>query len=248
MFENQHIEMAQFTDTPVLANVIETPKPKTRRKLPLPLTFEERAGMGKSEIRVAATFQEYLDLAHDCDYRVHFRNGYIISFIEIDEKTNTVMGEATITHERLVMRFGYFLAEIFGLESDFQILGSNVKIFIGEQQKGVNPDVAVVKGEAEIRTYKSNRRTSKGVANPHLIVEVLSRGTRDFDLSEKLTDYKQISSLQQVIFAEQDSIWASTYIRVSANEWRNIDFTQLEDQIPVSDGFISLAKIYSKIF
>lgn len=242
------MDIAHVADAPVLANVLETPKNKTRRKLPLPLTFEERAGMGKAEIRVAATFQEYLDLAHDCDYRVHFRDGYIISFIEMEEKTNTIMGEATITHERLVMRFGYFLAEIFGLESDFQVLGSNVKIFIGEQQKGVNPDVAVVKGEAEIRTYKTNRRTMKGVANPYLIVEVLSRGTRDFDLSEKLTDYKQIPSLQQVIFAEQDRVWASTYIRVGANEWRNIDFTSLEGQIPVADGFISLAKLYSKIF
>ncbi len=242
------MDIAQFADTPVLLNVLETPKPKIRRKLPLPLSFEERAAMGKTEIRVAATFQEYLDLAHDCDYRVHFRNGHIISFIEIDEKTNTIMGEATITHERLVMRFGYFLANIFGFESDFQVLGSNVKIFMGEQQKGINPDVAVVKGEAEIRTYKTNRRTSKGVANPYLIVEVLSKGTRDFDLSEKLMDYKQIPSLQQVIFAEQNSVWASTYIRIGANEWRNIDFTNLEDEIPVAEGFIPLAKLYSKIF
>ena len=242
------MEIAHFADIPVSTNVLETPKTKTRRKLPLPLTFEERANMGKREIRVPATFQEYLDLAHECDYRVHFRNGHIISFIEIDEKTNTIMGEATIPHERLVMRFGYFLAEIFGIESDFQVLGSNVKIFIGEQQKGVNPDVAVVKGDAEIKTYKSNKRTSKGVANPYLIVEVLSKSTRDFDLSEKLTDYKLIPSLQQVIFAEQDSVWASTYIRVSANEWRNIDFMTLDDQIPVADGFISLSKLYSKIF
>jgi Uma2 family endonuclease len=242
------MDITHVADTSVLANVLEPPKMKVRRKLPLPLTFEERASMGKAEVRVAATFQEYLDLAHDCDYRVHFRNGQIISFIEIDEKTNTTMGEATITHERLVMRFGYFLAEIFGIDSDFQVLGSNIKIFIGEEQKGVNPDVAVVKGDAEIRTYKSNRRTSKGVANPFLIVEVLSKSTRDFDLSEKLMDYKLIPSLQQVIFAEQNSVWASTYIRVNANEWRNIDFTNIDDQIPVADGFISLAKLYSKMF
>lgn len=242
------MDIIYVPETPVSANTLEPSKPKTRRKLPLPLTFEERANMGKAEIRVAATFQEYLDLAHVCDYRVHFRNGQIISFIEFDEKTNTIMGEATITHERLVMRFGYFLAEILGIDSDFQILGSNVKIFIGEEQKGVNPDVAVVKGDAEIKTYKSNRRTSKGVANPFLIVEVLSKSTRDFDLSEKLMDYKQIPSLQQVIFAEQNSLWVSTYIRVNANEWRNIDFTNIDDQIPVADGFISLAKLYSKMF
>ncbi len=242
------MEIAHIAHTKDLEKVAETPKPKTRRKMPLPLTFEERADMGKREVRVAATFQEYLNLAHDCDYRVHYRNGEIISFIEIDEKTNIIMGEATVTHERLMVRFAYYLAQIFGIESDFQILGSNVKIFIGADRKGFNPDVAVVKGEADIQTYKSNRRTSKGITNPHLIVEILSKSTRDFDLSEKLVDYKLIPSLQQVIFAEQGSIWASTYIRINENEWRNIDFTNLESQIPVADGFISLEKIYSKIF
>ena len=242
------MEIAQIAQTKDSEKGAETPKPKTRRKLPLPLTFEERADMGKREVRVAATFEEYLDLAHDCDYRVHYRNGEIISFIEIDEKTNIIMGEATVTHERLVGRFIYYLTQIFGIDSDYQILGSNVKIFIGADRKGYNPDVAVVKGEAEIKAYKSNRRTSKGIVNPHVIVEILSKSTRDFDLSEKLVDYKQIPSLQQVIFAEQNSVWASTYIRVSENEWRNIDFTDLESQIPVADGFISLAQLYSKIF
>lgn len=242
------MEIARFTDTSVLANTSEVRKPKTRRKLPLPLSFEERADMGKREVRVDATFEEYLDLAHDCDYRVHYRNGQIISFIEIEEKTNTIMGEATVTHERLVVRFAYFLAQIFGIDSDYQILGSNVKIFIGAERNGYNPDVAVVNGDADIRTYKSNRRTSKGISNPYVLVEILSKSTRDFDLSEKLTDYKQIPSLQQMIFAEQGSVWASTYIRVSTNEWRNIDFTTLDGQIPVADGFISLAQLYSKIF
>ena len=242
------MEIAQIAHTKDSEKVSETPKSKIRRKLPLPLTFEERADLGKREVRVDATFEEYLDLAHDCDYRVHYRNGQIISFIEIEEKTNIIIGEATVTHERLFVRFAYYLTQIFGIESDFQILGSNVKIFIGADRKGFNPDVAVVNGEADIRTYKSNRRTSKGIANPHVIVEILSNSTRDFDLSEKLVDYKLIPSLQQVIFAEQNSVWASTYIRVSENEWRNIDFTNLESQIPVAHGFISLEKIYSKIF
>jgi hypothetical protein len=41
---------------------------------------------------------------------------------------------------------------------------------------------------------------------------------RDFDLFEKLADYKQIPSLQQVIFLEQNRLWASTYIRKGTHE------------------------------
>jgi Uma2 family endonuclease len=244
------MELAQIAESPVFETTIEASKPPItrRRRLPLPLTFAERADMGKREVRVAATFQEYLDLSHDCEYNVHYRNGFIISFIEIDEKTDIIMGEATITHERLVARFCYFLTEILGLESDFSVLGSNAKIFIGAERSGYNPDVMVVKGTPEIRKYKSNKRTSTGVVNPYLIVEILSKSTRDFDLSEKLMDYKLIPSLQQIIFVEQGAVWASTYVRKSDNEWRNLDFTSLDDSIPVADGSIALTQLYSKIF
>jgi Uma2 family endonuclease len=230
-----------------VASTTVTPKNR-RRRLPLPLSFEERADMGKQEVRVPATFEEYLDLSAECDYRVFYRNGHIISFIEIDEKTKTIMGEATVTHERIVMRIGHFLTELLGLESDFQIMGSNAKIFIAENKKGYNADVVVVQGEIEQKSYKSNKRTSKGIVNPHIIVEVLSDGTRNFDLSEKLEDYKQIPSIQQIIYVDHNNAWASTYIRQSTNQWLNIDYTTLSSQIPVNDGFLSLEKIYSKIF
>lgn len=230
-----------------VATTTVTPKTR-RRRLPLPLSFEERADMGKREVRVPATFEEYLDLSAECDYRVFYRNGHIISFIEIENKTKIILGEATTTHERIIARISYFLTEILGFDSDYSILGSNAKFFIGEDYKGYFADIIVIQGEIEQKSYKSNKRTTKGIANPYIIVEVLSEGTRNFDLSEKLEDYKQIPSVQQIIYVDQNNVWASTYIRQSANQWLNIDYTTLEEKIPVNDGFISLDKIYSKIF
>ena len=235
--------------TIALADIqVSLPKLRQRHRLPLPLTFEERANIGKQEMRVKATFEEYLDLSADCDYRVFYREGEIISFIEIDEKTKTIMGEATVTHERMVMRIGYFLTQILGIDSDYQVLGSNAKIFIGEDKKGYNADVVVVEGSVEQKSYKHNKRTSKGISNAHLIVEVLSNSTKNFDLTDKLEDYKNITSLQQIIYFDQNSISASTYIRKSKNEWLNVDYKSITDTIPVNNGFISLEKIYSKIF
>jgi Uma2 family endonuclease len=219
-----------------------------RKRRLLPISFEKRAAMNIREVRVNASFEEYLNLAYDCEYRLHYSDGQVISFIEIDQKTNTIMGEATVSHERLVMRFGFYLTQLLGVESPYQVLGSNVKIFIAEDHKAYNPDVAVVKGEVVEKKYKYNKRTSSGIANPYIIVEVLSDSTRRFDLSDKLRDYQLIPSLQQVIFVEQGTVWASTYIRKNANEWRNITFDATDAQIPVGDGFISLEKIYAKPF
>ena len=224
-----------------------TPVQRRKRTL-LPLTFEKRADMGVQEVRVDATFDEFINLVLDCDYRLQYSDGQIISFIEIDQKTNIIMGEATVSHERIVMRFGFYLAQILGINSGYQILGSNVKIFIAEDHKAYNPDVAVVKGEAIEKTYKYNKRTLKGIANPYIIVEVLSDSTRRFDLSEKLRAYQEIPSLEQVIFVEQGKIWASTFIRQSSKEWLNIHFDTLDAKIPVGGGFISLDNIYAKPF
>jgi Uma2 family endonuclease len=131
---------------------------------------------------------------------------------------------------------------------EYQVIGSNAKIFIGEERKGYNADVVVVEGAVQQRACKHNKRTSHGISNAHIIVEILSESTRNFDLTEKLEDYKQIPSLQQIIYFDQANVWASTYIRKNANEWLNIDYKSLTDSIPVKDGFIDLEKVYSKIF
>ncbi|HQU58610.1 MAG TPA: Uma2 family endonuclease [Saprospiraceae bacterium] len=220
-----------------------------RKRRHWPKTLEARMDLGVRELRAPATFEEYLALSEDCDYRIHYRDGHIISFLEIDEPTNAIMGEASVVHEALVMRIGKLLAELLEGQSNphFHILGSNARLFIAEDRKGYNADVTVVKGEIEQRTYKFNRRAVSGLTNPWLIVEVLSDSTRDFDLSEKLADYKQLPSLQQVIFIEQDYVSASTYIRTGAKEWRNLDFNALEDTIPVLDKAISLQRVYERI-
>lgn len=219
-----------------------------KSRLHFPRTFEDRADLGMRELRAPATFEEYLKLSLDCDFQLHYRDGHIISFIEIDAKTNTIMGEASVSHEAIVMRIGRLIDELFEAERQtYHLLGSNAKIFIGPERRGYNADVTVVKGEIKQQSYKYNRRSVSGITNPWLIVEVLSVSTRDFDLSEKLSDYKQIPSLQQIIFIDQSAVHVSTYIRVSENEWRNLDFHTPEALLPIGAKSISLRSIYQNI-
>lgn len=226
-------------------------QPRKKRRV-FPRTFEERLDIGLPVLRVPATWEEYLELADTADYRVQYREGHIISFLEIEETTNgTIMGEASIPHETLVGRFITQLSLLLDEpESDVLVMGSNLKLFLPEAHRGVNPDVTVVKGEPVVQEYVGKKRKSKGLTNPWLVVEILSNSTRDFDLSEKLNDYKQIPSLQQIIFAEQGSVWASTYIRLGDREWQNLDFDNLDDAIPLvgSEARIPLRKIFARMF
>ena len=71
--------------------------------------------------------------------------------------------------------------------------------------------------------------------------------THSYDLIEKFNRYKDISSLQQIIFIEQYWTEVKTYIRQPDNEWRLIENTEKSTAIPVANGFVELNDIYQKI-
>ena len=115
-------------------------QPRKKRRV-FPRTFEERLDIGLPVLRVPATWEEYLELADTADYRVQYREGHIISFLEIEETTNgTIMGEASIPHETLVMRFATQLSLLLDApESDVLVLCSNLKVFLPEARRGATP-------------------------------------------------------------------------------------------------------------
>lgn len=81
------------------------------------------------------------------------------------------------------------------------------------------------------------------------MVEVLSKATQDFDMSEKLVNYKAIESIKQIIFVAQDRPWISTYTRThEPNVWINTDYDSLENVAIIDNLTISLKEIYKKIF
>ncbi len=230
----------QATTIPVVEN-----KPKRRRLLPF--SYEKRAELAP-ELRIPATYEEYIEYVHDCDYRVQYHDGHIVSFIETDEKTKTIMGEAAPIHERLMMRLARILGNIFDYPiqgNRYALFGSNIKIYIPTRNQSYNPDIAIALEPTVYIKHRPKKRLITSVVNPHIIVEILSKGTRGFDKQEKLPDYKAIESVQQIIYIESTETFATTYIRISENEWRNIDFKNMNDELPiVGENPIFLKDIY----
>ncbi len=230
----------QATALPVVEN-----KPSRRRLLPF--SYEKRAELAP-ELRIPATYEEYVEYVHDCDYRVQYHDGHIVSFIEYDEKTNTVMGEAAPIHERIVMRMALLLGQLLDFRTEgtrYALYGSNIKIYIPNGNQSYNPDMAVAIEPAEYIKHRPKKRLITSLVNPHIIVEVMSKGTQNFDKYQKLPNYKAISSIQQIIFVEPTEVSISSFMRISENEWRNIDFKNMDDELPiVNEKPVSLKDIY----
>ncbi|HEX3903893.1 MAG TPA: Uma2 family endonuclease [Polyangia bacterium] len=77
------------------------------------------------------------------------------------------------------------------------------------------PDVTVVCGNVE-----TDPESKETVANPTVVVEVLSPATIDYDLSEKFDHYRRIPSLKAVVYVWQDRRQIEIRARGALDDWR----------------------------
>ena len=198
--------------------------------LKLPETLEE------DELLVLpATWEEYLSLVDEAPYTIQYLNGEII------------MSQATDIHEELVGIIIWLLNSLYIQRSDYRVMGSNVKIVIPGHKGDFNADVSVVKKPVDYGTTPTGRPSQVQIKNPEIVVEVLSRSTRKFDMGEKLNYYKLIPSLQHIVFVEQNSPFVSAYSRTAVpDEWLNHDYRTLESTVRLGDLDLPLEAIYRK--
>lgn len=187
----------------------------------------------KEIVCIPASEEEYLDLANKLPFKVEYHNSEIIT-----------MGLATPSHEALVMNMGTILNILFGDNEDIMVYGSNVGVQIPKFEGGYYlPDVLVLKDEP---IFKAN--STAIITNPSIIVEVLSKATEDFDVTEKLHEYKTLPSLEQIIFINQKKVGIMSFLRSeNPNIWLNQDFYDETDIMQVAGKDIAVKDIYKKV-
>ena len=201
----------------------------------IPLSLEKRLKLG-TELRMPASWEEFLEVLPICEYQVEYYGGEIVS----------IMGQASDNHELLVATIIKLLGNLLD-DDEFYIYGSNLPIqAAGSSKHYFNADCTVVKGQAE------KAEVLPGVAattNPTLLVEVLSPSTQQEDLSTKLNHYRAMPSVQQLLFIDSTAMKVTSYARApEQGGWLLKDFTKLDDRCPVlgAEGF-RLSDLYRKV-
>ena len=218
----------------------------TSRKPLLPHKLIHRLDL-PAEMRVPATFEDWIKLSVDCNYRIEFRKNHVVSVFDFDPKTNETIGQATFLHEQIVANIGAALCQLFKDNPNLIVLGSNMPTLIEERKGVINPDVSVIKGAPIVKSYTHLRRTQNALTNPCVVVEVLSQGTRNYDLIEKKNDYFTIPSVKQVIFIEQYWAQVMSYTRQNDGKWLYVDCQEKEDTLSVLGENLKLSDVYKKI-
>ena len=183
-------------------------------------------------VRVPASEAEYLNIAPEFPGRLEYHNGEIIA-----------MSLATAIHELVVTYISRLLANYY-FDKDFLVTSSNAGLQIPRPGGGYyQPDLMVTQNN-----WIFKQSSTCIITNPYLIVEVLSPSTMKYDQEFKLEYYKELPTLNYVVYAAQNRPYLTVYERTSQPDvWLNTDYKTLDSIAKLGELTLPLREIYHKI-
>ena len=178
------------------------------------------------------TPEEYLALEEAAEYKSEYHDGVIIP-----------MTGGTTNHNRIALNMSMAL-RIALKGQEYDVFISDVRLWIPRIRSYVYPDVMVIAGKPE---YYDRRKDT--ITNPQVIVEVLSKSTRNYDRVDKFSYYRTIPSFQEYILIDQQKIAIEQYSKQANKRWSfseyneedtELFFNSLQVQVPLVD-------IYEKV-
>jgi len=148
------------------------------------------------------TPEQYLELEDKAEYKSEYRDGEIVP-----------MTGGTTNHNKIALNFAANLK--FALRGqNYDIYIGDVRLWIPRYRQYTYPDVMVIQGQP-IYTGKSTTT----VVNPLLIVEVLSKSTKNYDQGDKFLYYRSIPDLQEYILIDQDKYHVMQESKTNDGRW-----------------------------
>jgi len=190
--------------------------------------------LGKGQIvRFRAGFEEYWELLKEAEYKADYSENEIVA-----------MSYESNIHSRIVTEILFTLRKIFDSDTH-TVHDPNRPIFVKYFQAIHNPDASIIIEPSELFEYQPGMNAE---TTPLIVVEVLSKTTRDYDYSEKLPHYKQIPSLRQIIYVESAKPFITVYEREQdGRQWINTDYSRMDEQFIVYGQPVALEEIYRKV-
>ena len=139
------------------------------------------------------------------------------------------MAGDTIEHAALALAVGSELrARLQG--KPCRVFGSDARIRVQATGLATYPDLSIVCGR-----LATDPDDDQAIANPVLLVEVLSDTTEAYDRGEKFAHYRRISSLREYVLVSQRERRIEIHRRNEAGRWELFEF--------FGGGFADLASV-----
>jgi Uma2 family endonuclease len=145
---------------------------------------------------------EYLALEDKAEFKSEFINGKIIPIVGV-----------SANHNKIALNLCRLLPLAIG-DQTYEIFMSDMRLWLPEYNRYTYPDVMVVAGEP---AFVDQRQIE--VANPCLIIEILSSSTQAYDHDSKFRQYRSIPSFQEYILVYQHGYEVDHYVKESEDRW-----------------------------
>lgn len=160
----------------------------------------------------------------------------------VDGEIIPIVGSST-NHNQIAFNLSTELNFAFK-KLDYEVYLGDVRLWIPAKRIYTYPDVMVIVEKPE---YFNNRPDI--ITNPKVIVEVLSKSTKDYDPSGKFEAYRTIPSFEEYILIDQTQIYIKQFCKTENKRWIFREYNQENEEIIFNSVpfQIALMEIYSKV-
>lgn len=167
--------------------------------------------------------EEYLELEQAATEKHEYYRGEIFA-----------MSGASLKHNRLFSNvFIGIGTQLKG--KDCQPYGSDLRIHIPKNTLYTYPDISIICGNPDLTDEKFDIAT-----NPSVIIELLSKSTRNYDRIEKFSLYRDIDSLQEYILIDTEKVHVEKHLRHKNNSWQLVDYKSLDNSFVIETVLVTL--------
>ncbi len=191
------------------------------------------------------TEAEYLEIERHSTEKHEYFQGEIFPLYRSENSKGEIvaMSGASLSHNEI-------FSNIFG-ELSFKLkgkpckpYGSDLRVNIPNLSLYTYPDISIICNEPNLTDSEKDTYT-----NPTVIIEILSKSTRNYDLGGKFLLYKQIETLKEYILIDSESIKVIKYSKNDDNSWLMIEINSINEALKLNsvDVEIFLNDIYDNV-
>ena len=183
--------------------------------------------------------EEYLRREREGDqpHKSEYRDGYIVP-----------MPGASRPHVRIVTNIVAEFREQF-YDTDCLVFSTDLRVHVEDpdepdEELFTYPDVGVVCDEPQFLDGQNDT-----LLNPALLIEVLSKSTRDYDRGQKFARYRSIASLRDHVLIDQERPHAEHFSKQEDGRWMLDETSDPEATLTLSsvEAELALAEAYHKV-
>jgi Uma2 family endonuclease len=178
------------------------------------------------------TEEQYLALEETAKDKSEYLDGEIIPMTGGSTNHNQIAGNL------------YVALSLALKKRNYRVFIGDVRLWVAKVRLYTYPDIMVIFGTPEYH----NDRTDM-VTNPQVIVEVLSKSTKNYDRGDKFAFYKTIPTFREYITIDQTKIHIEQYSKTENKKWLYCEYDE-EDPALVFNSFqveVSLADVYEQV-